>query len=77
MKLLRARHAPMILSFLYQEFKLPNRITIPNYQLVDRLADYLEAINFHDDEQVEPEPSVVIDIKQCANRKKAAKKARF
>ncbi len=51
MKLLRARHAPMIVSFLYQEFKVPNRITIPNYQLVDRLADYLEAINFHDDEE--------------------------
>jgi hypothetical protein len=50
MKLLRARHAPMILSFLYQEFKVPNRIVIPNYHLVDRLADYLEAINFHEDE---------------------------
>jgi len=51
MKLLRARHAPMILSFLYQEFKVPNRITIPNYQLVDRLTDYLETINFHDHEE--------------------------
>lgn len=51
MKLLRARHAPMILSFLHQEFKVPNRITIPNYQLVDRLADYLDGINFHDDEE--------------------------
>ena len=52
MKLLRARYAPMIIGFLYQEFKLPNRITIPNYELTDTLADYLEAINFHDEEEL-------------------------
>lgn len=51
MKLLRARHAPLVLSFLYQEFKLPNRIAIPNYELADKLADYLETIGFQDDEE--------------------------
>lgn len=68
MKLLRARHAPLILSFLYQEFKVPNRLTIPNYELVDKLADYLEAVGFQDegdapeDERFESE-SPLIDVK--------------
>jgi hypothetical protein len=41
-RLLRAKNAPLILSFLYQEFKETNRITISNYELVQKLADYLE-----------------------------------
>ncbi len=60
MKLLRARHASLIISFLYREFKVPNRITIPNYELVDKLADYLEALNFRDEEE---EENIVEDIK--------------
>ena len=43
-KLLRAKNAPLILSFLYREFKETNRITIANHELVDSLADYLESI---------------------------------
>lgn len=65
MKLLRARHAPVILSFLYQEFKVPNRITISNYELADKLADYLEAINFHDDEE-DGEPEYVDSSEETA-----------
>jgi hypothetical protein len=60
MKLLRARHAPLIISFLYKEFKIPNKITIPNYELVDKLADYLEALNFHDEDE---EEDVFEDVK--------------
>lgn len=60
MKLLRARHAPLIISFLYKEFKLPNKITVPNYELVDKLADYLEVLNFHDEDE---EEELVEDVK--------------
>lgn len=49
-RLLRAKNAPLILSFLHREFKGKNRLTIPNDELVSSLADYLEALNFLDDE---------------------------
>ncbi len=43
-KILRARTAPLLISFLYAEFKARNRITIPSYELTSRLADYLERL---------------------------------
>jgi hypothetical protein len=45
-KLLRAKNAPLILSFLHREFKASNRLVIANYELVNKLADYLEALNY-------------------------------
>ncbi len=48
-KLLRAKNAPLIISFLYREFKETNQIAIPNYQLVDALVDYLEFLSFSGD----------------------------
>jgi hypothetical protein len=45
-KLLRAKNAPLILSFLYREFKETHRLTASHYELVNRLADYLEATHF-------------------------------
>ena len=50
LKLLRAKNAPLILSFLYKEFKETNRITIPNYELVDALADYLEFLSYSNEQ---------------------------
>ncbi|MDY0091720.1 MAG: DUF3375 domain-containing protein [Candidatus Vecturithrix sp.] len=49
-KLLRAKNAPLIVSFLYKEFKETHRITIPNYELVDKLADYLEFLGYSEQE---------------------------
>jgi Protein of unknown function (DUF3375) len=45
-KLLRMRSAPLLISFLYAEFKQRNRITIPSYELTSRLSDYLEQLKF-------------------------------
>ena len=42
LRLLRAKNAPLILSFLFYAFKDPNRLTISSYELTDALADYLE-----------------------------------
>lgn len=50
-KLLRARHAPLILGFLFREFKAKQRLTIPNAELVAKLADYLEGLGFTDTEE--------------------------
>jgi Protein of unknown function (DUF3375) len=46
-RLLRTRTAPLLISFLYAEFKQRNRITIPSYELTSRLSDYLEQLK-HD-----------------------------
>ncbi len=49
-KLLRAKTAPLILSFLYREFKEKNRLIISNHELVNRLSDYLDAVGLLDEE---------------------------
>lgn len=50
-KLLRSRHAPLIVAFLHQQFKERNEIAIPNGLLVQRLADYLDQLDYHDEEE--------------------------
>ncbi|MDM8523817.1 DUF3375 domain-containing protein [Desulfococcaceae bacterium HSG8] len=49
-KLLRAKNAPLILSFLYREFKQEHRLTIANHELVSKLSDYLEELNYMDED---------------------------
>lgn len=49
-KLLRAKNAPLLLSFFSREFKETGRLVINNHDLVTQLADYLEALNFEDEE---------------------------
>ncbi len=43
-RILRLRTAPLLISFLYAEFKARNRIAIASYELTSRLADYLEQL---------------------------------
>ena len=43
-KILRARSAPLLISFLYAEFKKRNRIAISSYELTSRLSEYLEQL---------------------------------
>ncbi|MFN8575513.1 MAG: DUF3375 domain-containing protein [Candidatus Sericytochromatia bacterium] len=47
-KLLRLKNAPIILSFVYEHFKENNIISISSIELIYKLADYLETINFKD-----------------------------
>jgi hypothetical protein len=47
-KLLRAKNAPLILSFLFKEFKSKNEISIPSIELNFRLSSFLEYIKFKD-----------------------------
>ncbi|MCL4301971.1 MAG: DUF3375 family protein [Anaerolineae bacterium] len=44
LKLLRSEHAPLIISFLYRQFKQSHRVTILYTQLVEKLEDYLELL---------------------------------
>ncbi|MBU4138711.1 MAG: DUF3375 domain-containing protein [Euryarchaeota archaeon] len=45
LKLLRADHAPLIISFLYQSFKKNNKDTITNTELKTALSDFLYNLN--------------------------------
>lgn len=53
-KLMRARHAPLILSFLYREFKEKQQLTVSNHELISNLADCLEDLGLADDEDKQP-----------------------
>lgn len=43
-KILRAKNAPLLISFLFAEFKARNRITIPSYELTSHLADFIDSL---------------------------------
>lgn len=51
LKLLRSRNLPLIISFLYQEFKTNEQLSVPTDLLIQRLADYLELINYQDSDE--------------------------
>lgn len=43
-KLLQSQNAPLILSFLHNEFKQKQRVTIPQTELTEALTNYLDAL---------------------------------
>lgn len=51
LKLLKNRNAALVLSFLYLAYKEKSIISISQEILVQKLADYLEDLNFYDDEE--------------------------
>ncbi|MDR1054972.1 MAG: DUF3375 domain-containing protein [Prevotellaceae bacterium] len=51
-KLLRSRNAPLILSFLYSQFKEQGEISIQNEKLVNQLAWYIDELNYLDEEDM-------------------------
>lgn len=50
LKLLRARNLPLIMTFLYREYKVSEHISVPYHFLVRRLADFLEEIEYQDED---------------------------
>jgi hypothetical protein len=44
-RLLKADHAALIISFLHRQFKREQRVTVPLPELAERLAETLEALN--------------------------------
>lgn len=51
LRLLRARNLPLIISFLYREFKAAEQISIPYPHLHLKLADYLEEVEYADEDE--------------------------
>jgi len=66
-RLIRARTAPLILSFLFREFKAANQVTIPQYELVNRLADYLEYLDDEDLRDGEAADSIALAEKYLSD----------
>lgn len=64
-KLLTAKYSPLAISFFYLEFVADNRREIPEYTLVSRLLQYLEELDFFDDEL--PSPSELLTQWSDAN----------
>ncbi|MBW4623891.1 MAG: DUF3375 domain-containing protein [Cyanosarcina radialis HA8281-LM2] len=52
LRLLRSRNAALILSFLHQQFKTNQQVSIPQIELENKLGDYLEFL-----QEVSPEDS--------------------
>lgn len=51
LKLLRARNLPLVITFLHKEFKAKEQITISYQALIQKLGDYLEEIEYKDDDE--------------------------
>src|SRR5437762_11487277 len=52
-KMLRSNNAAMTISFLHNQFRENNEQPIPNSTLVQKLADYLDELNYQDEEDTE------------------------
>lgn len=72
LKLFRAKNAPLIISFLYSEFKEKKRITIPYHEMENNLADYINKLQKDgitvDESESESEMSTVDERRQIAKR---------
>jgi hypothetical protein len=65
-KLLRSRSLSLIISFLYREFKTTEQPTIPYQQLIQKLGDFLEEIEYsEDDDELETE-KLILDYDEKA-----------
>jgi len=52
LKLLRARNLPLIITFLYRDYKVNEQISVPYQFFVQRLAYFLEEIEYQDEDEV-------------------------
>ncbi len=59
-KLLRSHHAPYILDFLHQQFKISGNVSNPHSLLVPQLADYLDQIHEVDSEPLRDRPETYL-----------------
>ena len=66
-KLMRSKNAPLIISFLYEEFKSNNRITLPAYELINHLAEYIETLEDQAPMEIEGKDALVMARKFLDN----------
>lgn len=66
LRLLRARNLPLVMTFLFREFKDKEQFAIPYQILVQRLGDYLEEIEYRDDEEEIKTEKLILDLDEKA-----------
>ena len=66
LKLLRARNLPLVITFLYKEFKAKEQIAIPYQTLIQKLGDYLEEIEYQDDDDEIKAEKLILDFDEKA-----------
>lgn len=52
-KMLRSNNAALIISFLHSQFRETNEQPIPNSTLVQKLADYLDELDYQDEDETD------------------------
>jgi hypothetical protein len=65
-KLLRARNLGLIMSFLNREFKASDQITVHYQQLIQRLGDFLEEMDYHDEDEEVQTGKLILDYDEKA-----------
>lgn len=66
MKLLRARNLSLIISFLHREFKSSDQITIPYQQIIQKLGDFLEEMEYNDEDEEIKTDRLILDYDEKA-----------
>src|SRR5690606_9225263 len=66
LKLLRARNLPLIITFLHKEFKENEQIAIPYQNLVQKLGDFLDDIEYADDDDELKSGKLILDYDEKA-----------
>jgi hypothetical protein len=66
LKLLRARNLPLIVAFLYREYKMGEQISIPYQHLAQRLSDFMEEIEYQDDDDEIRSDRLIMDFDERA-----------
>ncbi|MEQ8628297.1 DUF3375 domain-containing protein [Ekhidna sp.] len=62
LKLLRTRNLPLIVSFLYREYKQNEQLSIPYQLLILKLADFLEEIQYQDEDEEIKTDRLILDF---------------
>jgi hypothetical protein len=66
LKLLRARNLSLIITFLYREFKAAEQITIPYQLIIQKLGDFLESIEYNDEDEELKTEKLILDFDEKA-----------
>lgn len=66
LKLLRARNLPLIITFLYREFKENEQMMVMYQHLVQKLGDFLEEVEYGDDDDEIKSVKLILDFDEKA-----------
>lgn len=66
LKLLRARNLPLVITFLNREFKAKEQIAIQYETLVQKLGDYLQEIEYQEEDEELKNEKLILDFDEKA-----------